>query len=327
MTTRRARLLFAAGVTMLVLFELANVYFIMPMPYSQRMRSIDLAYALHRWRGAIRGVAAALMVVAAAGVWRTGGWSQFALVFLLAVTGGIAYVANFQMAADHMFRQPRTLRMVPTASNEVALDRLVVGIEINGDARAYPIQYIGYHHQVRDTVGGEDVLVSYCTVCRTARVFSPKIDGVAETFRLVGMDHYHAMLEDRRTGSWWRQANGEAVVGALKGRSLTEFPSVQVTLAEWLHQHAESRVMQADSAFFRAAGHRRHWFARRRVRSSGTAGAPFSRTASAIESRLAALQPVARRPHELAHGFVHGLALIHARVRHTGSLRVLRSAQ
>jgi hypothetical protein len=102
---------------------------------------------------------------------------------------------------------------------------------------------------VRDTVGGEDVLISYCTVCRTARVFSPKIDGVAENFRLVGMDHYNAMLEDRRTGSWWRQANGEAIVGPLKGRTLQEFPSVQVALAEWLRQHPDSRVMQADSAF------------------------------------------------------------------------------
>jgi hypothetical protein len=51
----------------------------------------------------------------------------------------VAYVANFRMAADHMFLQPNTLRTVPVASSDVALDRLVVGIDINGDARAYPI--------------------------------------------------------------------------------------------------------------------------------------------------------------------------------------------
>ncbi len=40
---------FYLGVALLALFELANVYFIMPMPYSQRMRSIEVAYFLHSW--------------------------------------------------------------------------------------------------------------------------------------------------------------------------------------------------------------------------------------------------------------------------------------
>ena len=180
--------------------------------------------------------------------WRGKGWRRVALLPALLLVGGLTYMANFRMAADHMFLQPKALRMASVEGNEVALDRLVVGIDINGDARAYPIQFIGYHHQVRDTVGGEEVLISYCTVCRTARVFSPKVDGASETFRLVGMDHYNAMLEDKRTGSWWRQANGEAIVGKLKGRTLTEIPSVQVSLAEWLREHSDSRVMQADSA-------------------------------------------------------------------------------
>jgi hypothetical protein len=41
----------------LAFFELAKVYFIMPMPGSQRMKSLDAAYALHTWRWAFRLVA------------------------------------------------------------------------------------------------------------------------------------------------------------------------------------------------------------------------------------------------------------------------------
>ena len=73
-------------------------------------------------------------------------------------------------------------------------------------------------------------MVSYCTVCRTGRVFAPVIAGRPATFRLVGMDHFNAMLEDQATGSWWRQANGEAITGQLKGTRLPELPSVQLTL-------------------------------------------------------------------------------------------------
>jgi len=93
------------------------------------------------------------------------------------------------------------------------------------------------------------VLVSYCTVCRTGRVFSPVVGGRAETFRLVGMDHFNAMLEDRTTGSWWRQANGEAITGPRKGETLAELPHQQVTLKEWLALHPASLVMQGDSTF------------------------------------------------------------------------------
>src|SRR5690606_5669593 len=153
---------------------------------------------------------------------------------------------NFKMAADQMFLAPRSLIMAPWADNAVELGRLVLGIEIDGDARAYPIQFIGYHHQVTDTVAGQPVLVSYCTVCRTGRVFSPFVDGVQEEWRLVGMDQFDAMFEDRSTRSWWRQANGEALVGPRAGTVLTEWPSRQVTLAQWLALHPNSRIMQAD---------------------------------------------------------------------------------
>ena len=160
-----------------------------------------------------------------------------------------AYAANFVMAADKMFEQPRTLSLRPAGENQVPLDGLVVGIEVNGEARAYPLRLIGYHHQVRDTVGGTDVLVTYCTVCRTGRVFSPLLDGKAERFRLVGMDRWNALLEDESTGSWWRQATGAAVAGRRKGMKLAVIHSEQVALREWLAIHPASLVMQADPAF------------------------------------------------------------------------------
>ncbi len=116
-------------------------------------------------------------------------------------------------------------------------------------ARAYPIQLIGYHHQVRDVVAGQPVMVTYCTVCRTGRVFSPLVDGTADTFRLVGMDHWNAMFEDARTGSWWRQATGEAVAGPRKGARLAEIPSRQMTWAAWSARHPGSDVLQPDPLF------------------------------------------------------------------------------
>jgi hypothetical protein len=239
--------LFYIGISLLVLFEIANVYFIMPMPGSQRMTSIDFAYRLYSWRLIFRAIFAVMIVAGAASAWRAPGRQRFAAPAALVVGAIIVYVLNFQMSADHMFVAPASVTMLPADRNKVDTARLVVGIDVDGQARAFPIQFIGYHHQVRDTVAGKPVMVSYCTVCRTGRVFSPVIDGRSETFRLVGMDHFNAMFEDASTHSWWRQANGEAIAGPSKGKSLTEIPSRQVTLAEWLREHPSSLIMQADS--------------------------------------------------------------------------------
>jgi hypothetical protein len=239
--------LFYVGLVLLVLFEISNVYFIMPMPGSQRMASIDLAYRLYSWRWLFRAIFVVMIVAGAASAWRAPGRQRFAAPAALVLGAIIVYVLNFQMAADHMFVAPASVTMLPADRSKVDTARLVVGIEVDGQARAFPIQFIGYHHQVRDTVAGKPVMVSYCTVCRTGRVFSPVVDGRSETFRLVGMDHFNAMFEDASTHSWWRQANGEAIAGPSKGKSLTEIPSRQVTLAEWLREHPTSLIMQADA--------------------------------------------------------------------------------
>jgi len=241
--------LFWLGALGWALFEVAHVYLIMPMPGSQRAASIDLAYFLHGYRLGFRVLLAALVLAGFAAAWRGRIWRKALVVIALVIAGGITWLANREMAADRMFVQPRTLTMARPTDNTVDPARLVVGVTLNGEARAYPIQFIGYHHQVRDVVGGVPVMVTYCTVCRTGRVFSPSVDGHEESFRLVGMDHFNAMFEDRTTGSWWRQATGQAVVGPRKGARLAELASAQVSLDEWLALYPASLVMQADPAF------------------------------------------------------------------------------
>src|SRR5678810_962879 len=95
-------------------------------------------------------------------------------------------------------------------------------------------------------------MVTYCTVCRTGRVFEPIVNGKQEKFRLVGMDHFNAMLEDATTKSWWRQVTGEAIAGKLKGQQLPEVFSSQTSLAEWLQLNPSSLIMQVDSAFIKS---------------------------------------------------------------------------
>lgn len=239
--------LFYLGTIGLALFEIANVYFIMPMPGgSQEIESIDLAYTLYSWRWILRVLFSLMIILGLKSVFKRRMWLPIGSLILLI---GIIYATNFIMSADTMFYQPKTLKVENISQNVVEMDRLVIGIEHNGEAKAYPIQYLGYHHQVRDSIAGKPVMVTYCTVCRTGRVFEPIVNGKLEEFRLVGMDHYNAMFEDKTTKSWWRQSTGEAIAGSLEGEELPVFPSMQTTLSKWIELHPNSLVMQPDTNF------------------------------------------------------------------------------
>jgi hypothetical protein len=243
------RKFFWIGLIGLLLFEVANVYFIMPMPGSQRMDSIDLAYFLNRWRWIFRGLFLFMILI---GLFRSQWKRKWLLIIPIAILCVVAYMANFVMAADHMFYQPGKLLMASATDNRVDSGRLVIGVSLNGEAKAYPIRFLGYHHQVQDTVGGQPVMVTYCTVCRTGRVFQPIVNGKYEKFRLVGMDHFNAMFEDVTTKSWWRQVTGEAITGKLKGQQLPQLYSTQTSLSKWLRLHPNSLIMQADSSFIKS---------------------------------------------------------------------------
>lgn len=237
---------FYAGLAGLLVFEVLRVYFIMPMPGSQRSQSLDTAYFLHQWRWEIRALFGVCCALGLAAALRPS--SRKSTIALLATGAAVVWLFNGKFSADHMFLEPESVRMLPAASSKVPGERLVMGLVMGREARAYPIQYLAYHHQVRDTVAGTPVLVTYCSVCRTGRVFASLIDGEPETFRLVGMDHFNAMFEDSKTGTWWRQVNGEAVAGPLKGTFLPEIQSFQTTLSQWLKLYPNARILQADPA-------------------------------------------------------------------------------
>ncbi|MFT4033288.1 MAG: DUF3179 domain-containing (seleno)protein [Siphonobacter sp.] len=240
--------LFYLGMAGLFLFELLSVYLIMPMPGSQELDSVDFAYFLYQWRWVFRLAFAGIALAGLVGIIRKPHrWIPLMLTLLIPAAL-IAYI-HFRLSADQMFHQPDQVKLVPQHENKVALNRLVVGITLGKESRAYPIQYLAYHHQVRDTIGATLLMVTYCSVCRTGRVYAAQVDGEPATFRLVGMTHYNALFEDEHTGNWWQQSSGEAIEGPKKGAYLVAIPSEQMTLKQWLALHPASLILQGDPVY------------------------------------------------------------------------------
>ena len=244
------RLAFFIGLILLFAIEILRVYFIMPFPGSQQSDTIGVAYFLNNNILWLRIIALVLVLPPLWYFFRRGGTGRRIVLSGLAILYCVVfYLFNFRFLADKMFYQPREKSFAAGAADTTNRDKLVIGVLLKGDARAYPIEIIGYHHQVKDTIGGQPVLVTYCTVCRTGRVYSPFINGQYAAFRLVGMDHFNAMLEDAGTKSWWQQATGMAITGPLKGTRLAEIPSAQMRLGDWLVLHPGSQILQPDTNF------------------------------------------------------------------------------
>ena len=238
-----------AGLLLLVVLEIAKVYFIMPFPGSQKRNTLGIAYFLNDNLWWIRLLIILLLVAPVVHLLKSGKkWQKVIVTIFLLSYGVIFYAFQYKFLAEKMFIQPKVKEFAAAAA-DTNQQKLVIGVAINHLAKAYPVEIIGYHHQVRDTLGGQQLMVTYCTVCRSGRVFSPVVNGNLENFRLVGMDHFNAMFEDETTKSWWQQATGTAIIGPMKGYQLPEIPSEQMRLGDWLYLHPDSKILQPDTNF------------------------------------------------------------------------------
>jgi hypothetical protein len=131
----------------------------------------------------------------------------------------------------------------------------VVILEVDGAARAYPLAILMWHEIVNDTLGGLPVVVTFCPLCNTALVFERGLDGTTHDFGTTGNLRYSDLvMYDRQTESWWQQATGEAIVGALTGSRLRFVPAQIVPLAAFAEAYPDGDVLSRETGFQRDYG-------------------------------------------------------------------------
>ena len=224
--------LFWIGIALLIIPGLVHAYLLMPFPGSQDLNAITISYYLEKIILPLRVAGVVLIAVYLLRYFaKNSVGGKIVKVVMLMIGLGSIYFTDVMYKAETMFKEPNTIKFANALYNKVPESSVIIGVVNNGVAKAYPLVYLGYHHKIQDNVGNEPVLVTYCTMCRTGRVYSPVINGIRQNFRLVGARHYNAIIEDEATKTWWYQATGKAAVGRLKGRQLQELPYEQSTLS------------------------------------------------------------------------------------------------
>ncbi len=132
---------------------------------------------------------------------------------------------------------------------------LVLGLEINGDVRAYPLDILVWHEIVNDTVGDEPVAVTYCPLCFTNQVFKRTVEGEVVEFGTSGkLYNSNLVMYDRSTESYWSQALGQAIVGERTGYVLERVPFDVGYWEDWKALNPDTKVLSRDTGWGRPYG-------------------------------------------------------------------------
>ena len=133
----------------------------------------------------------------------------------------------------------------------------VIGIELNGDARAYPIRIIAWHEMVNDTIGGVPVSLAYCTLCGSPILFDGRVGGEVYRFGTSGLLYRsNKLMYDRNTRTLWNQFSGRPAWGPLVGQDirLKVLPVVVTTWGDWHTRHPDTTVLSINTGFARDYG-------------------------------------------------------------------------
>jgi hypothetical protein len=126
----------------------------------------------------------------------------------------------------------------------------VIALEINGDARAYPLQILTWHEITNDIVGGVPAVITFCPLCNSALVFDRRVDGEVFEFGVSGLlRNSDLIMYDRTSETLWQQFTGDAIIGDLAGRRLKFLPSSLVSFDDFRAAHPDGLVLSRETGF------------------------------------------------------------------------------
>lgn len=131
----------------------------------------------------------------------------------------------------------------------------VIVLEINGRARAYPLQILIYHEIVNDSFEGIPVSVTFCPLCNASIVYKRELDGKILDFGTTGkLRKSDMVMYDRQTESWWQQFTGIGIVGFYTGKQLAELPATIVAFEGFRKNFPSGKVLSRATGYMRPYG-------------------------------------------------------------------------
>lgn len=131
----------------------------------------------------------------------------------------------------------------------------VIVVDVEGEARAYPLQIMIWHEIVNDVIGNVPIVVTFCPLCNSAIVFDRRVEGTTYEFGTSGLlRNSDLVMYDRTDESLWQQFTGEAIVGDATGQHLSFLPSSVVSLRDFREAYPDGVVLSRKTGLNRTYG-------------------------------------------------------------------------
>jgi len=136
-------------------------------------------------------------------------------------------------------------------------ERIVFGVEVGGEAVAFPRNIMEVHEMVNITIGGRRLAIPYCTLCGSAQAYftdRDAVNGEDLVLRTSGLlSRSNKVMYELASGSVFDTFTGVALSGSLRDRGveLGQASVVTTTWAEWRERHPETRIVASDGGLGR----------------------------------------------------------------------------
>jgi len=126
----------------------------------------------------------------------------------------------------------------------------VLGIVVDGVARAYVTRILNYHWVVNDVIDGRAVAVFWDPIAQAAAAYQATLDRKPRQFGGTGLFYRgNAVFYESETGSLFLPVLGRFVTGLLARRPLRPVPLLRCQWSVWLKEHPETRVLSFKSGY------------------------------------------------------------------------------
>jgi len=124
---------------------------------------------------------------------------------------------------------------------------LILGVVVDGKARAYPVRILNWHEIVNDRIGQHTFVLSYCPLCGSGMAFDSN-----DLFGVSGMLYQSdVLLYDKKSQSLWSQLMMQAVAGPRTGEKLQQIPIEHSSWLSWKTAHPDSSVLSRETGYHR----------------------------------------------------------------------------
>jgi hypothetical protein len=131
---------------------------------------------------------------------------------------------------------------------DLADNDIVIGVEIEGDARAYPTRILNWHEIVNHTVCGRKISLTYCPLTASGINF----DGSEIAFGNSGaLFNNNMVMYNRATRNLWSQMWTYGISGQDVGTHTALLPVVQGTWGAWKAMYPETKVLATTTGYAR----------------------------------------------------------------------------